>query len=384
MADYGVTENGFNRKTREEIVSNMIAKANNFFGSDLNESDKNPLIKFIKICSYPISLVWFGLESVYNSSYINTATGQSLDYTVKYLGLERQSATKAIGEVTFSGDDGTTVPEGFLVETDNDEPIQFETTESGDISGGSIILAIQSVETGEDKNVSSGTITAIVNPTTGIDSVINNNDTYNGSDEETDFELRERYKSSVAAGGKATIDSIISELLSVESTQTILLRVNFTDVTDSDGLPPKSIEAIVYKGLDGDIAQALLDSVGAGIQTHGDTNAIATAQNDIDYTMYFTRPSEINIYVDISVTKANSYPSDGDTQVGNKIIEYINNLSVNESVVYTKIIEVAHSVTGVEDVSLTIGISDNPTGTANISISETEVAISDETKVDVS
>lgn len=381
---YGVTDQGFNKKPREEIVNDMKADAQTYFGDNINLNDNSPLGMLIKLVSYPISLVWIAMEAVYNSSYINTATGKSLDYTVKYLGLERQPATKSVGQATFSGDDGTTIPEGFLIETDSDEPIQFETTESGDISSGSVTLNIQSVETGSDKNVAAGTITQIVNPISGVDSVNNSSETYNGSDIESDYELRKRYKASVASGGKATIDSIVSELYSVNNVQGLLLRVNFTNSTDGDGLPPKSVEAIVYKGLNQDIANALLSSVGAGIETHGDISETAEADNGQSYIMYFTRPSEVTIYIDISVTKAASYPSDGNSQVEDKVLEYIEKLNINEDVVYTKIIEAVHSITGVEDVDITLGTSDNPTGTSNILITETEVAITSETEVDVS
>jgi len=384
MADYGITSDGFNRKPREQIVDDMISKAENLFGSSLNKTDKNPLIKFIKILSYPLSVVWFALEAVYNSAYVDTAEGQSLDYVAKYIGIERQSATKAVGQATFSGDDGTTVPEGYEIETGGDEPIQFETTESGDISSGGVTLNTQALEAGEEGNVAAETITEIVNPISGINDVINSNTTSGGSDRETDFEFRQRYKNSVAKGGKATIDSIISELLSVDNVEAVKLRVNFTNSEDSDGLPPKSIQGIVYKGVDQDIGQALLDSVGGGIETYGGTSVTVEAKNGTQYTINFTRPSEITIYVDVTVTKADEYPSDGDSQVEEAILDYINNLSISDNVIYTKIIEVVHSITGVEDVDVTIGTSDDPSGTSNISIGDTEVTISSSTEVDVS
>ena len=57
------------------------------------------------------------LEDVYNSRFIDTAVGSSLYNLGRAIGLRLLGAQKAVGYLTFTGEEGVEVPEGFLAET---------------------------------------------------------------------------------------------------------------------------------------------------------------------------------------------------------------------------------------------------------------------------
>jgi Baseplate J-like protein. len=88
-----------------------------------------------------------------------------------------------------------------------------------------------------------------------------------GLDRETDRELRERYYLSLAAGGAATIDSIRAAVLKVPGVRTARVFQNPTMEFDDEGRPPKSVEVVVLGGADGDVAQAIHDTIAAGIES---------------------------------------------------------------------------------------------------------------------
>src|SRR5699024_2421374 len=143
-------------------------------------------------------------EWVHNSRFFDTAEGVNLDRTaVNNIGIVRRPAEKSIGTATFEGDEGSVIPEGFIITTGDDIP--FETTEESEIDGtGESEVPIQAIEPGTVGNVPAGTITEIINPIVGIDSVINQEGTTGGRDEETDEEFRARYILSVSRGGAST------------------------------------------------------------------------------------------------------------------------------------------------------------------------------------
>ena len=365
--------NGFERKTRVEIVEDMQAKARNLFGNNVNLQTNSPLGILIQLVSYPMSLLWFGLENIYNAMDINTADGQDLDNLAKKIGIQRFSSQKAVGEVTFTGDNLTIIPENFQVETDEEVPKVYETTEEVVISGGSATAEIISVEGGSEYNVTAGTITETTEVLSGIDSVTNSAETIGGRDRETDSELRERYLASLDKTGGSTTNAIRAKILEDTDASDCIVLENVTLTTDANGLPAKSVEAIVYGGTDEDIATAILNSKAGGIETSGDETYLITDSSGQEQTINFERATPVDIFVDITIEKDANY--EGDTELENEIIGYVESLLINQDVIYQKFVDVAFNIDGVTDVTaLAIDTSDNPTATDNITIGFREVA----------
>lgn len=379
MADYGITKDGFKKKSREQIVEDMKLALKNKF-NNLNMTDKNPLIKIIKVVSYPIALYWSTLESLYNNRWISTATDSTLDEVIQYLGLTRRQGTKAVTNVTFSGDDLTFIPEEFLLETVAEKPIQFQTTESGYIGGGSITLQVEALETGIDGNVAANTITEVVNPISGLDSVTNTDEAQGGGERETDQELRERYYESYDRAGGSTLTAIRANILENTGVTACLMLENYTVSVDENGLPPKSFESIVYGGVDAEVIEAIYDKKPAGIESHGNISGTIDDEVGRTHTISFSRAAPVDIYISMEIVRGSNFPLDGEEKIKSEIVDYINSeLSINESVIYTRLFDLIYNVVGVDDVtSLTLGTSASPTGTSNVEIEFDEVPHTEE------
>jgi uncharacterized phage protein gp47/JayE len=391
--EYGVTSAGFRVKTRERIVADMESAARGFFGENVNLSAKSPLGLFIQLLAWPISLVWLALEGVYNSSFVDTATGQSLDNVGKYIGIERRAATKATHNVRFTGTANTTVPAGFIVDTGGKNPVEFEVLAEGTIgAGGTVELEIQCRQAGSIGNVPAGTISKIKNPVSGINQITHLALLSQGLDRETDLEFRERYKESVSKGGASTLESIMAAILEVPNVIQAVVFENDTMTTDSSGRPPKSIEAIVLGGEDADIGQAIFSTKAAGIQPYGHVTTRVTDRSGRVHQVSFTRAQEVDVYVKIQVAKNPGYPGDGDSRIKDQVISYIGGvdshhiynrgLLMGETVVYMQI-PMAIDVPGIEDLTITIGTGPNPTGTANIPMQSHQKARTSLDKVEV-
>lgn len=107
---------------------------------------RSPLGVFLRIYAWMLNLLFSTLEDVYNSRFIDTAVGTSLYNLGRAIGLKLLGAQKAVGYLTFTGEDGVEVPEGYLAETTAGE--QYITLQSGVITSGSVTLSATAVVPG--------------------------------------------------------------------------------------------------------------------------------------------------------------------------------------------------------------------------------------------
>ena len=374
---------GFQKKSRVEILEDMKARARNLFGQNVNLAINSPIGIFIELFSWTLSLLWFALEKVYNAFYIDTSTGQDLDNLAKNIGIKRTLAARSIGEIEFSGDEGTIIPLGFLIETDTEPPIQYETTEEVVIdSSGTAIAGIVAVEGGSIGNVTANTITEIVNPISGLDGVTNPESVQGGRDKESDTELRRRYKNSVSKPGGSTVDSIRAALLDIDDVRSALVIENDTMAT-VDNIPPKAIESVVLGGLDNEIAETIFNAKAGGIQAYGETVIQVKDKAGFDHDVGFTKATKIDIYVSLVIaTDEDEFPIDGIAQLKDRIIEYIGGFDssgalrfgtdLSQNVYYSKIIKAVHDVDGIVEIE-DLQMGKNDWGTISGISSEIEI-----------
>ncbi|MEF2967473.1 baseplate J/gp47 family protein [Paenibacillus sp. M1] len=116
-----------------------------------------------------------------------------LDLRAAEFGVTRRPSVKASGEVVFTGDDGTVIPVGTSVCTDEEEPIVFVTTEAGIINQRTAKLKAEAVTGGIRGNVDAGRIKLMMGNLSGVISVTNPQEFANGAETESDESLLGRY-----------------------------------------------------------------------------------------------------------------------------------------------------------------------------------------------
>lgn len=387
--EWGVTERGFHRPTYVELLDAVEYKVRELFGNKANLTVRSPLGAFLRIFAWMLNILFSLMEETYNSRFVDTAVGTSLYNLGKAIGLSLLPAQKASGYVTFTGTPGTAIPTGFLVRTV--AGLQYAVLTDGRIgTDGSVTLPVQAVETGADYNVEAGRVNQITNPLDGVDSCTNQGVIDGGQDRETDEEFRDRYAQSVDYAGGVNADAIAGEILqNVESVYSAICYENDTDEVDVLGLPPHSIEAVVYGGLDQDVAKAIYRRKAGGIQTHGSTSIPVVAASGQSININFSRPTPVPVYVKVHILETGSdYPLNGADLVKAAIINYIGGaayggLPIGRDVVYMDLPGVIKTVSGVVDFELSIGKDSSSYGTENIQIDTREKAVTDEGKVTV-
>ena len=386
---WGLTECGFHCPTYTEILNALEYKAREFFGAKANLTVRSPLGLFLRIFAWAIHLLFQLAEDVYNSRFVDTAVGTSLYNLGKAIGLRLLPAQKAAGYLSVTGRPGTTIHKGFLGATISGlQYVCLAETQIGD--AGTATIPVQAFDSGEEYNTGPGTITTIVNPADGITEITNPAAVDGGRGRETDEQFRDRYEVSVDYAGGVNIDAIVAEILqTVEGVSSALGYENDTDEVNDLGLPPHSIEAVVYGGLDTDIVEAIFRRKAGGIQTYGNVSIPVISASEQSIIIHFSRPSPVHVWFKITnLATTAAFPTDGQQRIKQALISYIGGdvtggLGIGAGVIYMTLPAVILSVAGVKDFDLLISRDGDNFSEDNIEVSTREKVVTDESRVSI-
>lgn len=171
----------------------------------------------LEAVSREVALAYSQLNLVYDSAFLETAEGASLERVVALLGYSRFQAGRAVGAVTFSRRQGSlgniTIPAGTPI-TDTADKIRYETAESHDMLAGESKAQVRvRGATASTPPVEAGVLTVVQRVIAGIDQVTNERPTTRASDDESDEDLRARARVALLGANKGTVESITNGLL---------------------------------------------------------------------------------------------------------------------------------------------------------------------------
>jgi len=167
--------------------------------------------------SKELAVLYAQLNLAYDSAYVETAGGVSLDRVVALLGYRRFQAGRAVGTVTFTrraGSPGSiTIPAGTPV-TDKADQIHYETSETREMLAGEATAEVRVRGEGDAvPPVEAGVLRVIQRAIAGLDTVVNGRPTTRAGDDETDQELRAQARSALLGSSNGTLESLTHGLL---------------------------------------------------------------------------------------------------------------------------------------------------------------------------
>lgn len=209
--------------------------------------------------SRELGIVYTQMNAVYDSAFVETATGDSLDRVVALLGYTRFPAGRPAGAVVFKRRPGSTgsitIPAGTPV-TDANDKVRYETVETRTMLAGESVAEVRvRGAAASTPPVESGQLTVIQRAIAGLDSVVNERQTTRVNEAETDEELRARARAALLAANKGTVESIRFGLLQMPDVRDVLieefpngvpgeLRVNVVLADGGSKLPSSVAERI--------------------------------------------------------------------------------------------------------------------------------------------
>jgi hypothetical protein len=414
---YGLTSLGFTPKPLTVVRTEVESVLRTLIGP-LVLGDVSWLGQVVGVFAERESVVWDLAQLLYAAFDPDSATGASLDAVCALTGTLRLAAAPSTTPLTLTGTPTTLVPAGRLAhasssnkqfETEADATIGsltawvtshaysvgdrvtnsgrvYQATAAGTsaVSGSGPTSTLSSISDGlgalvweyvgdgtgavdvEAECTVTGAVTAIAGdiinidtPLAGLSGVRNLSDATPGRDIATDQELRLLRAQELAGDGAGTADAIRAVLLELKffdgsQPSAVTVFVNETDTTNSDGVPPHAIEALVQCTDDAThnqaVADLLLAQVAAGIATHGTTVTTSTDSQGVPHTIEFTHPALIDVWVVITLGyDSTAYPSDGDVEVQAAIASPTRTIGVDG--VASKTGALAFGVNGVLDVT---------------------------------
>ncbi|TFL14228.1 hypothetical protein CSC67_08735 [Pusillimonas caeni] len=240
-----------------------------------------------------------------------------------------------------------------------------------------------------------GDLNSIVTLTAGWTRVSNLQPGAVGRLQETDAQLRARYRLGVFRFGAGTLPSIGPNLLNdVPGIVDIRVFDNKTDEVDADGRKPHSIHVIVDGGIDDDIAAAIYKYKGGGIDTNGD--AVKTLNTpEGQQIVQFDRPTAVYVWARAIVTllppEEQAFPSDGFEQIAAAILATGQAHVIGQDVRIQRFFCAIYETPGIADVELSFAYSTDPDyvpdpgdyAAQNITIDGVEKALFDASRIEV-
>ncbi|MGL5752644.1 MAG: baseplate J/gp47 family protein [Paraclostridium sp.] len=341
-------KNGYKVGTYEEILDEINSDIKSQI-PNLSLDDSNPLIKLNKKMADMFHQMSLLGQQVYTSYSIDEAVGKALEDRVFWLGLTRLPSKKSSGMVEFTGVAGTFIPSNFRVGTQSGK-IYYTLGNITLDSSGKGSVSIESLDGGFNTKAEVGTVTKIINPLNGINSVNNTSIISGGSDIETNSQLRARYYAELLGLGKSTIISIKNSILTNTTATKVSIVENDKDITDMNtNLPPHSFECFVLGGENNDILYEIYKSRPAGITSVGKITGTFDT-----YNVAFSRPANKSLSFSIKITLSpSSTISNVKDLISNDIISIIDGLDIGAKIDYTLFVSALYRSTGGSVISFT-------------------------------
>jgi len=129
-----IVNGDYEKLSETEIRNALETELRNEFGEDIDLTESSVFTTLATVLATTLnSNQEESLQDVYQSAFLETATGEDLEKVVAIIGLQRRDAVHATGVERFNSDQPVTqdytIQAGTVVQTDSDNPIEFETVD---------------------------------------------------------------------------------------------------------------------------------------------------------------------------------------------------------------------------------------------------------------
>lgn len=225
----------------------------------------------VRAITREMTLMYSQIDEAYRRAFLMQAEGVALDNVVALLGVYRNPAVKAVGQVTFSVKQlpltPIPIPKGTQVADAGGRLfVTLDDKVSIDVTHKDVTVNAAAAEPGPQGNADMNTITVMPTPPRGVDSVTNIAAFMGGQVAEADDALRERAQHALDQAGKGTLNAIKYAVKAIQGVEDVEVRDHTLDGTIPLG------EVHVYysggnnlTGLDNKVQLVVNDTRSAGI-----------------------------------------------------------------------------------------------------------------------
>jgi len=182
----------FDRPTLDTLVERISSDIETRITGANSLLRRSVLKVFTRIWAGAIHLLYGFLEYEADQLFASSADTEDLENIADEYGITRKAAAKSTGEAGATGGNGILIPEGTELQTV--DGVIYETTADVTTALGVATISLEAQEGGSDGNQDAGTTVSFISPIAGIDNdaTVDSDGLIGGTDEETDYALRER------------------------------------------------------------------------------------------------------------------------------------------------------------------------------------------------
>ncbi|HDZ9439561.1 baseplate J/gp47 family protein [Klebsiella quasipneumoniae] len=329
-----VTAEGISAPDYQTVLDTITGYFQQIYGSDAYldpDSKDGQLVALVALAIHDANNTAI---SVYRSFSPSTALADALTSNVKINGITRRAATNSTVDMLIEGEAGTLITNGSVKDANG---IIWNLPAQVAIGIDGTVIATASCSVAGAVAAPAGSVNKINTPTRGWVSATNPQAATVGVAAETDAELRVRQSQSVALASLSPFDAVDGAIANVEGVTRHKLFENDTEVTDVNGLPAHSISAVVEGGDATVIANTIRSVKGQGVSTFGMTAVVVTDRYGNPYTIRFSRPVDVPVFVSITLRALTGYTSDVGDEMKAAVASYINSLAIGDSVLLSRV-----------------------------------------------
>lgn len=225
---------------------------------------------------------------------------------------------------------------------------------------------------------------------TGWSSVYNYTAGVPGTDRETDEQLRVRRAGAVRAIQARGTDPAIREHLLQDVPGVTAARVisNRTMVTDANGRPAKSFEALVVGGTDEAVARCIWENQPSGIQPYGNTSVEIIDDGGDSQVISFSRPQAKYLWIKVTYSLYSEEAAPTDAELKAALMNWADaEYQMGTDVIPSRVLQGLYTgTTGVGQASVQVALTDAPDstptyGTSTLSVDPSDYAALDEARI---
>lgn len=329
-----ITPTGIIAPSYADILASLKGSMRSIFGSDIYLEPDSQDGQMLAIVATAIKDNNDSIIAAYLAFSPATAQGIGLSTVVKINGIRRLVASNSQVILLIVGQAGTRILSGQAADAAGNRwllPDEVIIPPEGEINATATAVEAGSVA------ASPNTITTIVTPTRGWQSVTNPNAASPGEPVEDDATLRQRQAVSTQIPALSVKGAILGAIKNIIGVNRAYIYENDSDVTDSDGIPSHSISCVVEGGDAQTIGNAIARYKTPGTGTYGSTEITAYDPLGVPNLIYFFELFLVQVRTIVNLRALTGYVSTTGDAIAASLAEWMNTLDIGQDVALNKL-----------------------------------------------
>ena len=259
---------------------------------------------------------------IYNSWGVLNTTGPMLDNICALTATQRQVATNSTATVTIVGTAYSLITNGVIGDNQNSGSTWNLPSSVTIPIGGSIQVTATCTTQGAIAALANS-LTQILTPTAGWQTVTNPTLAIPGAAVELDSQLVQQQQLSVSSGSLTAMEAIAAAVKDVAGVSEVSYFNNDTNLA-VQGVPAGNFSIIVAGGNVSNVAAAIAATKPPGIPSFGTTSAVVFDVNDVPDTVNWFELALVELKFQITISPKTGYQAQTGANIQTAIAAYIN------------------------------------------------------------